>query len=730
MAAEQPAEPAAGEPKTETTLTTRIRINIPGSRPIPPVVVRTTVDEGAAASAAAEAAEQDTANAAAAAAAADAEPGPEKTSDWFAPRKPVANPPAAAPPAAPSPGPAGRGSAAGPGGPGAGPGPAQGPGPGFGGRSGELGGNGANGGNVPFPGPQTPYGAGSGADAFPGPVPTGPPLTGPYGELPSADPYADYDTGSHPAPPGDPNAPAGNGFFRPQVPDSGVRGGHDTPPGGFESPFAGGTEGFPPGVPRPSDPYTGEDPGARPYDTAGTFAPPGAGNPANPLNPAGGPAGPLTDEPFPGYQPPAGPTTGPVTGSMPVPPVGPSGLRPPVRPTPVPPPDDRLGDTLVSGIPVVPSSPGAPRPAAPGPRSVPVPEPVPVPAPVPAPAAASNATTGPAAAASSAAPKPPAAARPKKKPRSKVVLLGVAVGGVLVLAYGAGLLMNHADVPKGTTVLGVDIGNESTDQAGKSLNQALGDRTTAPLILTIGGKKTTLKPSVAGLSFDADATVRAVAHSDYNPESVIRSLFGSTRPATPVILVDEDKLKAALKVVAGKNSTATDGMIRFEPNKIVPVAGKAGTSFDVDAAANQVAAAYHVRAETGANTPIDLAVTTLQPKVTQAELDKAVNGFAEHAMSHTVLVRADAAHEILFGPTVSLPKVLTMLPDDAGHLQPHIDLTALKTLYGGTFNGVLVKRPDGSKTAVTPQDVAGALLSGLDVTSTSQKTVTLPGVVG
>ncbi|MFD7833325.1 hypothetical protein ACFV6I_38380, partial [Kitasatospora sp. NPDC059803] len=30
-------------PKTETTLTTRVRINIPGSRPIPPVVVRSTV---------------------------------------------------------------------------------------------------------------------------------------------------------------------------------------------------------------------------------------------------------------------------------------------------------------------------------------------------------------------------------------------------------------------------------------------------------------------------------------------------------------------------------------------------------------------------------------------------------------------------------------------------------------------------------------------------------------
>ncbi|MGZ0233533.1 hypothetical protein ACNFR4_13955, partial [Streptomyces sp. CPS1] len=34
---------APEERKTETTLTTRIRINIPGSRPIPPVVVRKPV---------------------------------------------------------------------------------------------------------------------------------------------------------------------------------------------------------------------------------------------------------------------------------------------------------------------------------------------------------------------------------------------------------------------------------------------------------------------------------------------------------------------------------------------------------------------------------------------------------------------------------------------------------------------------------------------------------------
>ncbi|MFC7917277.1 hypothetical protein ACFUYG_25415, partial [Streptomyces sp. NPDC057386] len=94
------------ERKTETTLTTRIRINIPGSRPIPPVVVRKPVTE-------ADTAEPDTGEqqrppAAAGTSTATAEPAPEPepaaeektTSDWFAPRKsPTAKAPQSTTPA-------------------------------------------------------------------------------------------------------------------------------------------------------------------------------------------------------------------------------------------------------------------------------------------------------------------------------------------------------------------------------------------------------------------------------------------------------------------------------------------------------------------------------------------------------------------------------------------------------------------------------------------------------
>ncbi|MFG1809305.1 hypothetical protein [Streptomyces sp. NPDC049040] len=722
--------PAADEPRTETTLTTRIRINIPGSRPIPPVVVRTTVDEPPAA------AENAAQAAPAVEAEAPAEPEPEKTSDWFAPRK-------AAPPAAPP----------------------------FGQEQPSFGQDQSTGG-MPLPGgaPASPFGRDEQTGAAPLPIRNpGAGAPPPFG--------AGQDTGTPYLPPPVGGAP-GEG--------EAARGSHDTPAGGFATPFAseappfgagspfdtGGlppagsqappfgagspfdtaamppiTDGAPPygttGAPAADEVRSAYDSGAMPvvgedrpgYDS-GAMPVVGEGRP--PYRSGGAPAGddarspydtgsqPFGTDDFPPGVPrpnersfreaedplgtPSGPTSGPATGSVDIPPMsqeaaqpptGPNGFRPPT-PGPRGGNSQVSGDTLVSGIPAVPS--GESRPARqPAPRSA---------APAPAPA-----RTAPAAAA-------PAAAKPAKKGRSKPVMLAVLVCVVLVVGYGAGLLMNHADVPKGTTVLGVDIGNQNRDAAVKMLDSALGDRATAPIPLTIGGKKQSLKPSVAGLSIDTDATVAAVAHSDYNPISVIGSLFGSSRTTDPVFVVDEDKLKVALQALAG-GSRGTDAMVRFEDGKAIPVPGKPRQTLDVVAATAQVEAAYRTRAETGTDTPVALNATTAPPKVSQAELDSAVNGFGKTAMSGKATVYA-GVHKISFN--TSLPKFLTMQATADGKLAPHIDLVALKGLYGGTFDSVLLKRADGTKTAVTPADVAKVLIQALSATNKADRTVTFPNL--
>ncbi len=307
---------------------------------------------------------------------------------------------------------------------------------------------------------------------------------------------------------------------------------------------------------------------------------------------------------------------------------------------------------------------------------------------------------------------PPAAPAKKKKGRNKLVLLAVAAVVVACGAYGAGLLMNHADVPKGTTVLGVDIGGGTRDEAVKKLDDALGARVTKPLKLSVDGETVTLKPDQAGLTLDSQATVRAAAGSDYNPVTVIGSLLGNQRVVEPDMPVDEEKLAAALERAAGGSGSAQDGTVKFLPGKAVPVYGKVGKGIDPDASTTAVAQAYKKQVETGSAGAVQVPVTTRKPTVSKAEVDKFMTRFAKPAMSANVTIKA-GGREIPFGPARSLPKILEARATDHGTLQPYYNLEELKKLYGNVFDGVLIQRGTGDKTPVQPTDVAGAMNKAL-----------------
>ncbi|MER7109075.1 hypothetical protein [Streptomyces sp. NPDC000229] len=433
---------------------------------------------------------------------------------------------------------------------------------------------------------------------------------------------------------------------------------------------------------------------------------------------------------------PSGPTTGPATGSMgavpwvsddtavltPQKPAPGPGFEPEYERSyePGPPAGGNVsGDTLTSGIPVVPpehrtSSPfpvsGPAQVAAergPAPYEEPAPAPAPAP-PAPAPAPAPAASTP---------------ARPQKKGRSKLVLLGVAAIVLTGVAYGAGLLLNHSDVPKGTTVLGVDIGGGTKEQAVQKLETAFGEHASAPLQLSVDGKKEELAPEKAGLSLDAQETVRAAAGADYNPVSVIGSLFGGKRVAQPVIPVDEEKLGVALTELAGTSGSATEGTIRFEPNKAVAVPGKAGKALDVQRSMISVRDAYRAQVETGRTNPVELPVVTKEPTITQAELDRAMKEFAEPAMSGLVTIKA-GGKEIQFGPSRSLPKILSMKPIN-GRLVEVYNKQAITELLDGVFEGVMITKGDGKQHEVSADDVAHAMQKALLGKTPAERTETI-----
>ncbi|WP_228920767.1 hypothetical protein [Streptomyces sp. DH20] len=675
------------ERKTETTLTTRIRINIPGSRPIPPVVVRKPVTDAESKKAAADT--EAAAGPAPAAPAADpVEPparpetadrpaaGDKPASDWFAPRKSAPAKPGQAGGAAngaPAPGTSGAPSGAAPGAPSGAP---------SGGPSGAApkapGGPSAP--NGARPGAGRPGGVVGSMGAPGGPRPGGPKAPGPTGA-----------TGAT----GGPVAPGhggGTGSFDVTEALAGAPGGNRADRGGEprrdDLPyFADDAEGGPQRGPG--------GPGARPG-----AAVPGPGRPGGPQAPSGPTGGPVTgDGPM---TPPGGgaPFTEERTGSHAVPGGGLSDDTAILTPQKPAVPGDRgyprhdnvSGHTVTSGIPVIPPSasfdaPGM-GPNAPGPHTPPkLPEPV-----SPPPASSAKA--------------------PKKKGRSKLVLLATGVVLVAGVAYGAGLLMNRSDVPKGTTVLGIEIGGGTRDEAVKKLDGALDGRLDKPLKLSVDGKTVELQPDNAGLQVDIDATVGKAATSDYNPVNVIGSLFGQSRVVEPEIPVDQEKLQAALEDAAGGAGTVKEGSITFESGKAVPVYPQAGKGVDVAKAADVVAAAYRTQVETGTAAAVNVPTTTQQPKVTKAEVDRMMKEFAEPAMSDRVTVQTDPAHSVPMSPEKSLWKFLRVEAVN-GKLVEKPDLKALEDLYGQAFDDVLITRGNGEKTPVTPQDVYGALRQAL-----------------
>ncbi|GAB7181163.1 peptidoglycan binding domain-containing protein [Kitasatospora sp. Ki12] len=733
-------------PKTETTLTTRVRINIPGSRPIPPVVVRSTVknEDGTADEAPSATPEQGNPRHRSAPASPvlgvmeggggtatppdlppeweipaipPATSESESTGAWFRPRqKKAAEPaPAAVPAGAPS-APAATGAAAEPRPQGA-----------------RQGGAAARANGVPNgrPVPAQGKAPNPGAQAAPAAPRRAEAPTEEPGVYEAADPFAPVADPFAPAPTPGPDAgtrgPRGgrpqqngaqqNGARQNRPQQNGPRQGgpqQNGPQNGFQPnghPNGPLPQGRPGGEPNP------EDTSVDGFAPIRENTPPPAGISGRPRN--GAPHGadgrpqpglfasaPTGADPF-ATQRPAGPgQDGPTA------PTGPGGLFPgapgagpqPGRPQ-QPGPDPEA--TAVTPLPAPGSGPEAGQGA----------QRVPTPTPPPAPAKAEPA---------SGKAKGKGKAKTKGGGGKKVVKLAVyAVGGVLFLgaaAYGTGLMLNQSDVPKGTVVLGTDIGGNSRDQAIHSLDESVGKAGQQPLKLKIGDQTVDLDPTVAGLGFDTTATVDGLAQHSYNPVDVIKSLQGGTKAVAPEVKVDRAKLKAALdSLAAGSGQGLQEGYVKFgEPNgEPIVVPGRAGQAVDSASALDVVEQAYRDRAAGKPDQPVALAVTAAQPKVSAQALQAAADSLGKQVAAGKVHVVAGAKSWDFGGKTAA--KALTLVPDASGKIVPKWDLDALSGQLGNVFDKVKFKK-NGQLVAITPQDVADGIASVFDKTGDKDRT--------
>jgi vancomycin resistance protein YoaR len=246
------------------------------------------------------------------------------------------------------------------------------------------------------------------------------------------------------------------------------------------------------------------------------------------------------------------------------------------------------------------------------------------------------------------------------------------VGGAAALGLGGlyltGTLLVDDQVAPGTSVNGVDIGGLSPQAAQEKLETELAAAQTAPIQVRLGDAEEIheVDPAAAGLSIDLAATVdQAERHG------LLGRLFGGDgEELTPVVRLAEDQARAELTALAeGVDTTVREGAITFVDGVPHVTEPRSGVVLDVAGSLDPLREGFLTDADS--DEPVHLPVREAEPRTDAAEVDRALEEFAEPAMSGPVVLTAGSAR-ISIAPAV-IGDHLTLTADDEGTLIPELD---------------------------------------------------------
>jgi vancomycin resistance protein YoaR len=244
-------------------------------------------------------------------------------------------------------------------------------------------------------------------------------------------------------------------------------------------------------------------------------------------------------------------------------------------------------------------------------------------------------------------------------------LVGAIAFGVLVLLYGADLVLAGGDVPRGTTVAGVEVGGLDRPVAEERLRAALTPRLSRPVEVQAGDVHTTVDPTKAGLELDWAATLDRAGDQPLNPFTRVWSLFGSREVGT-VTRVDHAKLTSAVDALRVRTDReSTEGTIRFEGATAVPVDPRSGQKLDVPKAVDALVANW------AGDHAVELAVTGTPVRSTPDGVRTALEDIARPAVSGPVRITGESADATLTPDVIASALTFDVGPN--GVLTPKYD---------------------------------------------------------
>ncbi|SCG51582.1 VanW family protein [Micromonospora inositola] len=298
--------------------------------------------------------------------------------------------------------------------------------------------------------------------------------------------------------------------------------------------------------------------------------------------------------------------------------------------------------------------------------------------------------------------------------RRRLLLAGGMTAAVLAAVAGAGAYAYAGDVPRGTTVLGAELGGRSRTDAVRELRAALERRSaelSAPVRVTVGERTAEIKPADVGLAVDVEATVAAAAAADAHPLS---RLVGS-RSVDPVVTVDVDRLDAALRgVVGSQGREMTMPAIIFTGTTPKPVYPKPSLTLDPPRSAEAVKAAWLT------DGPAAVPLVEKHPATTREEVDRLVDELARPAVAAPVTLTT--AKGSLTIPPSAIARGLRFSADESGKLAPRVDVKRLRTALADQLAKIEVTPKDAGLTIAggKPKVVPGRAGQQLDATALSR----------
>jgi vancomycin resistance protein YoaR len=243
-----------------------------------------------------------------------------------------------------------------------------------------------------------------------------------------------------------------------------------------------------------------------------------------------------------------------------------------------------------------------------------------------------------------------------------LLLLGLIVlfGGCYVAAY----LAAGDNVPRGTTIAGVEVGGRSQEAAVAALERGLAERSRAPIPVSVDGKPTkAVDPTAAGLAVDLPSSVAAAGGERSWAPDRLWNYYTGGEDLDPVVTVDETAMTAAVDQLVEANSHAPrDGDVLFDDGRVEVVEPRLGVGVDPDAARSALEAAYLQ------DTTVELSSSAAQPDIDDGDVAEALDAFANPALSGPVTLDFGRTRVRLatrdFAPVLALkPQRSELVPD-------------------------------------------------------------------